>query len=117
MRLRGIRDARRAVHGAAAATRETLPLWVQLTLAGVENSAESVYLAGLAADAAARTAMREYVDRRIAKAAAEAGTLAGVITDSGRDCDQANPQTGAWCHKSGAHKTHRDTDGATWDAQ
>lgn len=37
-----------------------------------------------------------------------------VITDSGRTCDQANPASGAWCHKSGEHTEHRDTDGETW---
>lgn len=39
---------------------------------------------------------------------------APVITDSERDCQQANPASGAWCHKSGPHTEHRDTDGQTW---
>src|SRR5579859_1545209 len=41
---------------------------------------------------------------------------APVITDSGRTCDQANPETGAWCHQSGPHDEHRDTNGDAWAA-
>lgn len=37
-----------------------------------------------------------------------------VITDSDRTCDQANPGTGAWCHRGGDHGVHRDTDGEEW---
>lgn len=37
-----------------------------------------------------------------------------VITDSERTCDQANPESGAWCHKSGEHELHRDTNGDEW---
>lgn len=37
-----------------------------------------------------------------------------VITDSERTCGQANPDSGAWCHKGGSHAEHRDTDGETW---
>lgn len=39
---------------------------------------------------------------------------APVITDSERTCQEANPASGAWCHKSGPHAEHRDTDGETW---
>lgn len=54
-------------------------------------------------------------DRLIA-AAVEAKRLLDppVITDSGRDCDQANPVSGAWCHRDGDHGVHRDTDGEEW---
>jgi hypothetical protein len=37
-----------------------------------------------------------------------------VITDSDRTCDQANPDSGAWCHRSGDHGVHRDTNGEEW---
>jgi len=36
------------------------------------------------------------------------------ITDSERTCTEASPVTGAHCHRSGEHTTHRDTDGGTW---
>jgi hypothetical protein len=39
---------------------------------------------------------------------------APVITDSDRTCDQANPDSGAWCHRDGDHAEHRDTNGDTW---
>ncbi|HEY5397845.1 MAG TPA: hypothetical protein VIL16_20855 [Trebonia sp.] len=41
---------------------------------------------------------------------------APVITDSERDCDQAHPETGAWCHRGGDHGVHRDTNGDEWRA-
>jgi hypothetical protein len=37
-----------------------------------------------------------------------------VITDSERTCDQANPGTGAHCHRGGDHGVHRDSDGGEW---
>jgi hypothetical protein len=30
------------------------------------------------------------------------------------DCDQANPETGAHCHRGGDHGVHEDTDGVQW---
>lgn len=71
-----------------------------------------------AADPAYRLTAKGYV------ALGEGGVLfpagcdpdAPVITDSERTCQQANPASGAWCHRSGPHAEHRDTDGETWPA-
>ena len=39
---------------------------------------------------------------------------APVITDSERDCPEKNPASGFYCHRSGQHRIHRDSDGETW---
>jgi hypothetical protein len=39
---------------------------------------------------------------------------APVITDSGRDCPELNPDGGWPCHRSGEHDGHRDSNGDTW---
>lgn len=61
-------------------------------------------------------ALREYLGQPL-RYEAEAAEPAPVITDSGRTCDQANPVSRAWCHKSGPHDEHRDTDGETWTTE
>lgn len=40
--------------------------------------------------------------------------LEPVITDDERDCDQANPETGHGCQRSGDHGVHRDAYGDEW---
>jgi hypothetical protein len=37
-----------------------------------------------------------------------------VITDSERDCQEKNPESGFYCYRSGQHHFHRDSDGKTW---
>lgn len=37
-----------------------------------------------------------------------------VIPPAERDCPAQNPETAFWCHKSGPHKTHRDSNGDMW---
>ena len=36
------------------------------------------------------------------------------VAGSDRTCDEANPDSGAWCHRGGDHGVHEDTDGETW---
>lgn len=37
-----------------------------------------------------------------------------VIPPAERDCPSQHPETAFWCHKTGPHKTHRDSNGDLW---